>query len=161
MAVQEFFKNLDYKAFLTQLKMAGDKFPFLWKITLDIVQRAQDAYTLMLPTTPVPDADAALKFTQGQHTNLLNAIRATKIDHVQVDSDTLAMEKQLIDQIGGIAPTHPALHATPPMQAIGDGTFFRQLFAFLQSNPQLLTLILQLFGLKLPGSAVDGPAVQV
>lgn len=160
MAVSEWLKNIDYKAFLTQLKMAGDKFPFLWKISLDIVQRAQDAYNLMLPTTPVPDTSAALKFTSGQHTNLLSAIRSTKIDHVQVDGDTLALEKELIDKMGGIAPSHPQLHASEPMKAIGDGQFLRQFFAFLQANPQLLSLIMQLFGLKLPGADVV-PAVQV
>lgn len=150
MAAELGLGSIDYKKFLAELKKAGDKFPFLWKIALDVIQKAQEGYNLMLPTTPVPTPEKLMAVsTRGM---MLTTFRSQKIDHIPIDAETVTEEKHLASLLN--TPTSRALRMSESdegMRALGDGTFLRFIFAFLEANPQLLTLILSLFGVKMPG----------
>lgn len=154
--------TMSYMDFLTACKAAGDKFPFLWKKILCIAQDAYDGYQLMLPSTPVPDAAGGRRMLAGiahtGHDPFVRFLATVKVDHIPIDPATTSAEQHLVASLTK-ANTHMSFQPGDPgdLMAIGNGDLFKKLWAFALANPQLLTFLLSLLGIKLPVMPVAVP----
>ncbi len=125
----------------------GERFPALWMLAMQMLALAQKFLDTANSKIPV-ETGGPLKFAAAKK-SLLTMVR--KMEPVEVGPEEKEAEKKLKQMLSKYTAKHLRGPMDESLKALGDGAFLRSFFAFFQANPQLLSLILQLFGLKMPG----------
>lgn len=80
---------------------------------------------------------------------LLNPPQMAAAGHeISVSAAEEAAEAEVVNAMSEAVEAGPSKGREARMQAIGDGTFLRMIWAFVQANPKLLDLLLSLLTMK-------------